>query len=128
MSNCNCRRCVKATNTQREFTVIPTPVTVTVERIDADEEMDEPDRLYLIVFRGENRIGSTDVYRGEALHLDMAREWLLSGNEHDQISALCIQEWLSWPTETATADTQPAPQLTPELLAQFDALKGALSQ
>jgi hypothetical protein len=125
MSNCNCRKCVGQTEI-RSFVVAATPVTVTLERIDADDVTGEPDRLGLMAFRGETRLGSTEIERGESLHPEMGREWLLSDNERDQISAVVIAEWIAWPVEQEPKG-EPAPQLTPDLLAQFEALKVALS-
>lgn len=105
------------------YTVEPTPVTVRAVRLRA--ELDEPDRLDVIVTRGKLRLGSLDIYRGEVLCPEVAKDWGLSDNERDQISAICIQNWIHWPAEKPTVG-EVAPQLNPELLEQFDALKKAL--
>ncbi len=66
------------------------PLTVTIRRISADEH--EPDRLDIDVRRGELRVLSTEVYRGELLHCDAD----ITVRERHQIGELLLNEWSAW--------------------------------
>lgn len=69
-------------------TIPATPLTVYLERL---EQLDE---LGITVWRGNVRLGATEIERGDGLH-DGVFE--LSRDELSQINGLVIAEWLHWP-------------------------------
>lgn len=74
----------------RSLTVSATPLTVSIRRISSDEL--EPDRVDLTVCRGELRVLSTEVYRGELLDADAE----ITCAERHVINAALIAEWTAW--------------------------------